>query len=204
MFSLDNIKSTIEIIIIVAPFVAGIILWIIKHFIKVHTGLKIIEKMYAEFKPNGGGSLFDRIKRIEDEILKSKSRTLVLLSVHNDGVYECDSLGNCIWTNKALQEIFGLTENELLGNGWLLAIDENDRIEVWNDWQECIQKNIPYQHTYTVVNKHTNRYFICETCATAHKDEKGRILGYFGIVKILKEITNEQNIHSIQRSKKSD
>lgn len=189
MFSLDNIKSIIEIIIIVAPFVAGVFIWVIKHFIKVHQGLKIINKMYTEFKPNGGGSLFDRIKRIEDEILKSKSRTLVLLSVHVDGVYECDANGNCIWTNKALQDMFGLNENELLGNGWLLAIDEKDRIDVWNDWKECIDKNIPYQSTYRITNH--NKHFICESCATAHKDEKGKILGYFGILRILKEITNE-------------
>ena len=96
------------------------------------TILPVINAVGTEFTKNGGNSIKDRIQRIDDMVtlgeLRSKMIANNFLSV---GAFERNTDGETTWVNKAICEMFGLTEDEMMGNGWLAGVDGHCREEVW-------------------------------------------------------------------------
>ena len=45
-------------------------------------------------------------------------------------IYQTDAQGRCVYVNSALCDLFGLTEKEALGDGWLSRIHPEDRDRV--------------------------------------------------------------------------
>jgi PAS domain S-box-containing protein len=45
-------------------------------------------------------------------------------------IYQTDAEGRCVYVNSALCDLFGLTEKEALGDGWLSRIHPEDRDRV--------------------------------------------------------------------------
>lgn len=83
-------------------------------------------------------------------------------------MYECDkNTGHCVWVNKALANLFGMNEEDMLGTGWLNAVEQSQIDHVWERWQLAIEKNIPYVCNYTVINQQTKQPIDC--CARAVK-----------------------------------
>lgn len=194
----DNITLILEIIAFASPLILPTLIWVYNHVKKVRNGLKILNQLYLEFQPNHGSSACDKLNRIENLLINQSQKSQLLLSIYPEGMYECDANGSCIWSNKACQKIFGLTENELLGKGWLLCIAKKDRIEEWDFWKKCINDNIPYEIEHIIYNKILDKYFLVQTLANPITNLEGIIVGYFGIVKIIKEVTiNESGLHSI-------
>lgn len=145
--------------------------------------LPIIDSLHREFSVNSGKSIKDQMNRIDNITRLAELRSkLIAGSLLSTGAYECDEVGNCTWTNLALQNLFGLSSEEMLGNGWLVAIDDSDRADVWLSWQNSIKLGIPYEIVYTVNNRKTNQTFKCRASAITHKAIDGKILGYYGTV----------------------
>jgi len=67
------------------------------------------------------------------------------------GVYVCDIHGECTWANDVLCATFGLDSREVLGNGWLAAVAEDDQERVFEHWKRCVLDKLPYQEQYRVV-----------------------------------------------------
>jgi PAS domain S-box-containing protein len=138
---------------------------------------------------NGGSSLKDTVIRINEMLCVLNSRSLFTLDRADIGLFECDRSGMCTFANSAMSNIFGLAQEELKGNGWLQAIDENERYEVWDAWHKMIEDNIPYDTTYLVINRDSKKRFQCRSTAKPHFDSRKGILGYIGVI----EATEIQN-----------
>lgn len=142
-----------------------------------------MKSFQEEFSTNSGKSIKDRITRIDNSIKKEEIRNKLLAdSLTMIGTYECDNKGDCVWANKSLCDMFGLNLQEMYGRGWLAAICEEERTEVWVNWIENIKFNIPYEATYKVCNLKTGEAFVCRTNAVEHRDTAGNIVGYYGTV----------------------
>lgn len=152
-----------------------------------HAILPMIESFHREFSTNGGKSIKDQITRIDDNTRLSELRSkLIATTLITSGSFECDAHGNWTWANKALADLFGLSLEEMLGNGWLAAVQEHDRMDIWDNWKNAILNNIPYEGVFTIINRKTRKSFQCRANAFQHKAVDGRILGYYGT--IVKEI----------------
>lgn len=147
---------------------------------------KVVPFMHSfgdEFSTNSGKSIKDRITRIDNALKREELRNKLLAdSLLTIGAYECDAEGDCVWANRTLCEMFGMSFSDMLGNGWLSAICEPDRKRVWKDWLENIQLDIPYDSVYNVCNVESGEQYSCRSHAIAHRDIKGNILGYYGTV----------------------
>jgi PAS domain S-box-containing protein len=145
--------------------------------------LPFITSFQAEFTRNSGKSLKDQITRIDDNVklaeLRSKLISNMLTTICS---YECDPQGNTTWVNKAMCELFGLTHEEMLSNGWLSAVDEKERADIWERWHDNIRSGIPHEIEYTVHNRRKGETFKVRSNAAAHKANDGRVLGYYGNV----------------------
>lgn len=145
--------------------------------------LPFIKSMTGEFSKNSGKSIKDQITRIDQNTKLSELRIkLIATNLVTTGIFECDSDGGCVWVNKALAEMFGMEREEMMGNGWLTAIHDNERSEVWQDWNYSVNNKIPYEDEYSIYNKHTEKIFKVRVVAIANKSDTGKTLGYFGTV----------------------
>lgn len=143
--------------------------------------LPIIKSLSTEFSINSGKSIKDQITRIDNAVRLAELRSkLIASSFSNIGMYECDPQGKCIWANSALCDLFGLPHEEVLGNGWLSGVMDDEREDVLEKWLTSIEHNIPYDTTYTVRNNKTHEVFKVKTSAMSNKSVDGKILGYYG------------------------
>lgn len=147
------------------------------------TVLPVINSLQYQFSTNSGKSIKDQITRIEDNVklqdIKGKLMSDMLVEI---GEYQCDSHGNTVWVNSALCKLFGLEYSEMLNNGWLSGVDDKERLHVWDQWKESVDKNIPLNMEYTIHNELTGETFRARTSAKCHRNNDGRILGFYGTV----------------------
>jgi PAS domain S-box-containing protein len=145
--------------------------------------LPMINSFYREFSTNGGKSIKDQITRIDDNTRLSELRSkLVATTLLTTGSFECSPDGLLTWGNKALCDLLGLSFDELLGKGWLSAVDEEERANVWFQWMENVENGIPHESVFTVNNRKTGESFRCRSNAFTHRTVDGRILGYYGTI----------------------
>lgn len=145
--------------------------------------LPTIVSIKKEFSTNSGKTIKDQLFRIEEKSYLADARIrLIATNLVSTGIFESDPTGECIWVNRALSDLFGLDRGEMLGNGWLSAIDDDDRKRVWDEWQYCIQHKIPYEDEYSVCNRKTNQCYSCRVISMTVKNSHDQIMGYFGTV----------------------
>lgn len=203
-FHLD-IKSLLDIVngwIGVVTFLTPILLFL---GLKIRNGVKAFSRLFdtvdeikqsidkdimpavklvkTELQTNGGSSIKDSLKRLEDKAHLQDLRWKLSNNREQDiCVFECNALGNCVTANRALCDLYGLNEEDMLGLGWLIAVKETDRQSVWSAWQATIKSDIPYDATYTVVNQKTGAQFLVRAKAVVHRGLQNNILGYYGTV----------------------
>ena len=143
--------------------------------------IPFIDSMTHEFSPNSGKSIKDQMNRIDDAIrlgeLRSKNISNSLVTT---GVYECSPTGDFTWVNNALADIFGMSKDEMLYQGWLSGVKHTERQKVWSEWHNAVNNDIPYECEYTVVNQKTRKEVLVRTSAVAHRNLDGEILGFYG------------------------
>lgn len=94
--------------------------------------------------------------------------------------FECNTNGQFTWTNRALQEIFGLSGEQMKGDGWLAAIHPDDLDSVAKRWRDTVAHWIPYRARYRVVNVKTNKEIKCEATAAVISDTSENALTIWG------------------------
>lgn len=160
-----------------AAFVAGAS-WVSRRANKLL--LTKMTEVHKQLSPNSGSSLHDAVVRIRDrvEILITGHR--FILSMGQEATWECDVNGACRWASPQLCEMFGLSLDEMLGQGWLSAIDgQTERARVRREWEEAVAGNIPYQVEYRIVNKRTHeRVMVKSTSFPCRVDDK--VLWFYG------------------------
>lgn len=98
--------------------------------------------------------------------------------------WECDPSGYCVEASPALCEIFGLTREEMLGRGWLEAIERsNEREAAWNEWARSVSSHIPYRHDYNITNQRTGKTAHYTTTSRTILDADGEVVRYVGFVR---------------------
>lgn len=103
-------------------------------------------------------------------------------------VYICDvHSGEWIKANRKLGELFGMDTQDMLGSGWLGALDPAEKIKVWEHQQKCIKKHLPYEQEYNITHRQTGERYRCRTVATAARLKSGESVWYVGIVERMDE-----------------
>jgi PAS domain-containing protein len=80
-----------------------------------------------------------------------------------------------------MAEIFGLEHAEMLGRGWLDAVDHKTRAKVWERWQDAIESRIPYADEFLVINQSTSDKVWCRASAQAAIID-GKLARFFVVV----------------------
>lgn len=130
---------------------------------------KITLKRFAHHMFEGKQD-FDKMLLIFDELAKSV----------NCGVFVTDLNGKCVYTNLIYQELRDLTEDELLGEGWVNQIHPDDLEFIQTIWTNSINLQTNFQFKYRMYDKAGK----IKTCLANSVPllQDNRIFGHIGTV----------------------
>ncbi len=132
----------------------------------VLNGLRAITDLQADVKgiryfvsPNGGGSLMDSAKRMEDAIsvlserLEMLTQTVWAENDTDDSVarFHCNVDGENTYVNQTYARWLGVGKSELLGWNFLSVIHPQDVDRVRTHWDQCRREHRQYRMTHRVV-----------------------------------------------------
>jgi PAS domain S-box-containing protein len=141
----------------------------------------------------------DGIKCVIDNLAKEMANTAESLHITNSNVqilldndpvarWWTDPDGKCRDVNRALCKLFGMTRDEMLGDGghgWMRAIHEDHRAEVLRKFKHAIAEGIPYQCTYAI-NARTGGLQTVVAEGDIIKTMAGKVLTVAGTVRPIK------------------
>lgn len=94
----------------------------------------VVEEMGRSLK-----SVSDNMSRMTDNFIIAEAMTRALADRDPTPMYQCEILGgNCIWTNIAMQKLFGRTKEQMLGSGWAEAIVPDHQDRVLSHWRNSV------------------------------------------------------------------
>ena len=159
-----------------------------------------IHVIFSELKPNHGGSLKDKVNKIEFELNENtkatkettslvkehtemlkvlQSRQQWILDMQDTPIFENDSNGMCTWVNDAYANLVCRDKQELMGNGWRNFIHQDDRERVIDEWERAVREQRSSQSSFRMISRHNGRIYDVECYASKHKNN-----GYTGNLKM--------------------
>lgn len=156
----------------------------INHFKEWYTMLDKIEVIYEEHTPNDGGSIKDKIDKINTKVDYIGERQKSLLQEHEYALVETNAKGEVVWVNRTYTRLVQRERSEVMGTGWINVIAQEDKERVWNEWEQAV-----------AAKREINLYFNFETPGGKKIPVKAKsyiltndseeILGYLACVEIL-------------------
>jgi PAS domain S-box-containing protein len=92
---------------------------------------------------------------------------------------EFDPAGQCIYANQEVRRLTGLAANQVLGDGWLQALQEEEGDKVRQTWREAIAKGEAWSSEFSLLTDSGMVSWV-QGAAVALRDEQGAITGYLG------------------------
>lgn len=120
--------------------------------------VKTIAYIKAELTTNGGNSIKDTVidlrkicGRIETRQKIIEQRTRAALHYTDAILFETDKDGRVTWTNANFCKFFS-TNQTLEGYDWLTFISEDEREEVFQEFNSCLNMNRKFNHTAQTID----------------------------------------------------
>lgn len=99
------------------------------------------------------GTLVDVTAQVRAEQLskESESRFRALAASAPIGIFKTDIHGQCVYANDCWQVMWGLKEDESLGDAWTQAVHADDRTRVNQAWKQFIQEGGEFDEEFRCV-----------------------------------------------------
>lgn len=154
---------------------------IVKLYRTVSRAFRLSNAIHDHFGTDPALSIVESLRQHTRDGAVREVRLTLLEESLGAGIYVCDATtGACTNCNTALAELYGLDKAAFRDSGWLSAVVPDDRISVYERWQESVRKKIPYELSYFVRNQRTDRKFRVITKAYPAVLADGTILCYVG------------------------
>lgn len=151
---------------------------VISHIENISNELSEVSK---ELRPNGGGSIKDQVKQIASDVKIIRVERDATFHLSKDAMFKNDADGHCVLANSALCTLFGSTQEQMLGLGWLNFIIEEDKKRIKNEWSSIIESGKEISSYYTVYNPVLEEYIPLTYKAIINRDSEG-VISVIGMV----------------------
>jgi PAS domain S-box-containing protein len=95
--------------------------------------------------------LEERVQERTQELRESRNLFRTLASHAPVGIFQADTLGQCIFVNAKWCELAGLSEEQATGMGWRAALHPEDRERTIAAWEEAVCSARPFSCEYRFV-----------------------------------------------------
>ena len=152
------------------------------------TNRRLLEQVVKELHPNGGSSLRDSLDRLEHKVSHTHQLTKLVLRMQritdeHAGIatFLTDEHGQCIYANSHYLGMVGLSESEVLRDGWKNVMADKERERVGPRWQEAIRERRDFHSQITYTNYRTGETKTVNVDAFVVMDD-GDLIGWAGYV----------------------
>lgn len=194
MLELLEKSTTVEIVILVGAIASAIVATIkllfplgkkiaaiiVESWSKRTNKYHMIETIFHELSQNGGGTLRDKIDRMEYMLNLHNSKQRALLQDVEEGVIETNAEGKIIWANRTYLRKLDITLQDLKGDGWITYIDPSERQGLIENWALAVDKGIDVE-SETTLNV-SGRKIPVHSKSHALRDYQGKLIGHLSIV----------------------
>lgn len=139
-----------------------------------------------ELRQHFGDDAGRKIKEVLTAIERSNDQSHLrqqLIEAHLDiGVWFSNPEGSYTWVNDTLAEMFGIDAERMKGNGWVDGLESDRRVQIYDKWETCVKKGIPYEECFTVVNRRTHERIPIQTKAYVVRNKNGEAECFVGYV----------------------
>ena len=119
------------------------------------------------------------LKTAEVALKESEARFRTLAESSPSGIYFADADGRRSYTNTRWQEIFGLGNEQALGEGWISALHPDDRDRVVTGWREIAAAGREFAMEFRVC-KGDGQVRLLRTRAKPVRADDGTVRGFVG------------------------
>mgnify|MGYP000479352046 CR=1 FL=1 len=157
-------------------------------FVPLKAWIKKMDDAATQLEYNGGSSTKDMVREIkigQEKLLKKvdivNNRQTAMIELNDLALFENDNTGKCIRANAALCNLFGATQNKMLGYGWLSYIKNPDHEREL--FEQAIETDNEITRHYTIMYKGEPDNEIPATyVAHIKRDENGAVINVTGKV----------------------
>lgn len=153
-----------------------------------------LQEVSKELKPNGGGSIKDQIKQIAIDVKTICVERDATFLLSKEPMFKNDEHGYCVLANNALCQLYGVSQEQLLGLGWLNHIIEEDKERIKEEWLNVIETGTEIASYYTIINQVTDEEIPVKYRAIINK-HNGRIISAIGNVE---KIATKKTMHKLK------
>ncbi|RVT85098.1 PAS domain S-box protein [Inhella crocodyli] len=121
------------------------------------------------------------LQRAREALRAAESRFGGLTQVAPVGVFAADAQGRAIYTNARWRSIYGLSDDQALGDGWASTLHPDDRDTVFAAWRDAVAARRELDLSFRIQRPDGNlRRVHCR--ARGLRGEDGELSGYVGSV----------------------
>lgn len=117
------------------------------------------------------------LNRLENNLYHTNQKLQAIISRMGLASFESDKSGLYTFVSKQWFEFTGLTSDEAIGNGWLNSIHENERNEVFGEWELCVKQSREFNVKTTLSNSKS-----VSIIAWPIRNLNGTVEKFFGIL----------------------
>jgi len=115
------------------------------------------------------------------------------------GVFHTDAAGHCTYTNPRWQEMYGLTLEASLGEGWGRSVHPDDRAAVFERWRQCAADGSEFDMEFRTLHADGGVRHV-HARARALRSAAGTVTGYVGAVA---DVTTERAMQAELREREA-
>ena len=118
-----------------------------------------------------------RSREVAESAMRTSSATLRAMSDASPlGMFLADDSGACVQSNPAFQRITGLSESEVLGNGWQSKLHPDDRERVLAAWSRATGSRASFASVHRFV--HRSGKVVWTSMKSARMSDGDQLLGF--------------------------
>lgn len=163
---------------------------IYNHFKSIKELSERTKTIYQEITPNGGSSIKDAVKRLEQRSIRIENSLIILQNIqdaiHEDGkiaIFECDINGSNIHVNRTYCKWIGVSKHELLKFGWKNFLSDSELNKKYDKlWKEAFKEGREIEYSLLLRDDDDGKDFSCSVHAYPIKNEEGIIDRYLGLM----------------------
>ncbi len=120
----------------------------------------------------------------EAALRRSEERFRALSASSPVGIFEADHDGHLTYVNPRMEQIWGVSDVELLGDGWTVRVHPDERPTVVEGWRAALAAHSEYEVGFRVLHASGETRFVRGHAAPL-RDATGAVVGAVGTMKDL-------------------
>jgi PAS domain S-box-containing protein len=121
-------------------------------------------------------------KQAEDKLRASERTLRQLTETIPQMLWSADADGGIDYCNQRVLDYTGLPAEQVHGAGWMKTVHPDDIEKMARAWTAAVSTSEPFQYEFRCLRAADRAYRWCITGALPLRDEKGRVMKWFGSV----------------------